>query len=444
MSVVEPPPNALYTAHLLQVIAAYDEALDAAGADMAVIYSGGLRMAFLDDRPYPFVVNPQFKYWAPITQVPDSYVIYKPGQTPILAYCQPDDFWHAVPQAPDPYWAHHFDVRSIRTPAEAKSLLPQAKAPIFIGDVGDTALALGIERHNPSAALHVLDIARITKTPYELERLRAASRLGAIAHEAAASAFAGGGVSEFDLHQAYLSSIRAIDDELPYNSIVALNEHAAVLHYQHRERVAPGESRTFLIDAGAQAAGYASDITRTYSTDDGAFNDLITAMDRLQQNLCDEVVSGADYRELHQRMHTLLAGVLTDTGIGKGSTEGLIESGITRVFLPHGMGHYLGLQVHDVGGHLLDAQGTPTERPEQDPALRLTRSLAENEVLTVEPGLYFIPMLLDPLRESPNKDLLNWQKVDALTPYGGIRIEDNVRVLHDGHENLTRDAFAAL
>ncbi|MEM7610513.1 MAG: Xaa-Pro dipeptidase [Pseudomonadota bacterium] len=439
------PSADFYQQHTSAVRAAFDGAMDAAGADTVVVFSGALRYAFLDDISYPFQANPHFMYWLPVTEVPDSYIIYQRGETPILAYCQPDDYWHSLPEAPDPYWAEHFDVRITRSAADARSHLPEmTKSPILIGEIQDASQALGIDRINPRAALHWLDIARTAKSDYEITLMREASRLGAIAHSAAADAFGSGSISEYTLHQAYLNAINYVDTDLPYHSIVGLNEHAAVLHYQHRDRQPPAELRTFLIDAGASCHGYASDITRTYATQQGLFADLLTGMETLQQEVCSRVVSGADYRQLHNETHTLLAELLVATEIGRGSAEGLVESGISRALLPHGLGHYLGLQVHDVGGHLADAQGTPTERPATDPNLRLTRTLGDNEVLTIEPGVYFIDMLLAPVRASRHAALLNWDAIDTLMPFGGIRIEDNVRVNGNTPENLTRKAFASL
>jgi Xaa-Pro dipeptidase len=93
---------------------------------------------------------------------------------------------------------------------------------------------------------------------------------------------------------------------------------------------------------------------------------------------------------------------------------------------------------------MADDEGGETPPPEHHPHLRLTRSLAADQVLTIEPGLYFIDMLLESLHESAAGRLVNWLRVEELRPYGGIRIEDNVRVLENGAENLTRDAFAGL
>jgi len=97
--------------------------------------------------------------------------------------------------------------------------------------------------------------------------------------------------------------------------------------------------------------------------------------------------------------------------------------------------------VHDVGGHQESESGGTIDPPSGHPFLRLTRVLEEDMVLTIEPGMYVIDMLLENLRGTPAESHVNWDTVDWLRPFGGIRIEDDVRVTAHGHENLTRDAF---
>src|SRR6201999_1638825 len=126
---------------------------------------------------------------------------------------------------------------------------------------------------------------------YELACLRQASELGARGHAAALAAF-NRGASEYDAHMSYLEACRQREEEMPYNNIVAYNENAAVLHYQHLERSPPRPLRSFLIDAGAQFRGYACDITRTYAGEAGAFAELVQAMDAAQLRLCAEIVPG--------------------------------------------------------------------------------------------------------------------------------------------------------
>ncbi len=131
------------------------------------------------------------------------------------------------------------------------------------------------------------------------------------------------------------------------------------------------------------------------------------------------------------------------TRSGDLSAEDAVQSGLSWVFYPHGLGHFLGLQTHDVAG-LVDNEGNAIPRPDGYPALRLTRVLEEGNVLTIEPGLYFIDSLLEKWRANNDAGMVNWNRVDELRPYGGIRIEDHVLVQKDGCEDLTRRAFAEL
>jgi len=435
--------GASYASHIQTVAQRHDHALEQAGASHAIIYSGNPKIAFLDDNTYPFRANPHFISWVPLTNLPYSYIVYTPGEKPVLVYFQPHDYWHVVPGAPDGYWTDHFDIRIVHAIEEVAAHLPGRREQcIVIGEFDDASLAHGIDRINPNSVVNILHYARGNKTEYELATLRLASQRAAIGHCAAEVAFRERR-SEFEIHRAYCKAVSHTDPELPYDNIVALNSHGAVLHYTDLDRAAPAAVNSFLIDAGAQVHGYASDITRTYSYDDRRFQDLIDRMDTMQRDIVNEVKVGVDYRELHVGTHKTLATILADAELASGNPDTLLETGVTSAFFPHGLGHLLGVQVHDVGGFMENESGTVIDPPSGHPYLRLTRVLEENMVLTIEPGLYVIDMLLDNLRGSPAEGHVNWNTVDWLRPYGGIRIEDNVRVMVDDRENLTRDAFAA-
>lgn len=116
-----------------------------------------------------------------------------------------------------------------------------------------------------------------------------------------------------------------------------------------------------------------------------------------------------------------------------------VENDLTGPFMPHGIGHPLGLQVHDVAGFMQDDSGTHLAAPAKYPYLRCTRILQPGMVLTIEPGIYFIESLLAPWREGQFSKHFNWQKIEALKPFGGIRIEDNVVIHENNVENMTRD-----
>jgi Xaa-Pro dipeptidase len=430
-----------YSAHVAGVQHHWEQALSEEGYDAALIHAGSHIVSFLDDYEYPFRCNPHLLWWAPLTSHHDSALLIRPGQKAKLFYYQPDDYWHLPPADPASWWANEFEIVPVRDTDGWKQGIGPNTA--YIGDAPALSESVDSARINPQRLLNRIHLARTRKSPYEIACISEAARLGAIAHVEAEQAFREG-LSEYEIHQRYCMAIQMIDAELPYGNIVALNEHPAVLHYQSHEKIAPAEARSFLIDAGATVHAYASDITRTYASGAGEFADLISAMDTMQQQLCNAVVADLDYRELHLSTHLQIAGILKDFGIINGSAESAVASGLSSVFYPHGLGHFLGLQTHDVAGLIADADGTPIPRPEGHPFLRLTRKLEPGNVLTIEPGLYFIEPLLRRWRETGDVSAINWDKVDALAPFGGVRIEDNVLVTAGAPRNLTREAFKAL
>ena len=433
-----------YPAHLDELKSRHDKALEKAGASHAIIFSGAPRPVFLDDYYYPFKANPHFVSWLPLITMPLCYLAYTPGEKPLLVYYQEKDYWHSPPTDPDGYWTAFFDIRVVHDINEVAAHLPTDRDQcIFIGELHNDAHGMGVERVNPTTALNILHYGRGVKTEYEIECMRQASRRATTGHVAAERAFREG-KSEFDIHLAYCRAVDHNENELPYGNIVALNQNGAVLHYQHQQRSAPENIRSFLIDAGAQVHRYASDITRTYSFDDGEFADLTAGFETLQLELVSEVKAGIDYVDLHVSTHRKIADFLVGHDFATGSADALIESGVTSAFFPHGLGHLLGVQVHDVGGFMADENGGTIDPPSGHPFLRLTRLLEANMVLTIEPGIYIIDMLLENLQGTPAHEMVNFKQVDRFRPFGGIRIEDNVRVLEDGCENLTRDAFALL
>jgi Xaa-Pro dipeptidase len=438
----------LYGAHVDEVRRRWDAALETAGLDAAVVHSGTPMYGFLDDYEYAFRPNPHFLWWLPLTHHADSVVLVRPGQRPLLFYYQPDDYWYLPPSDPEPWWADQFEIEVMRQP-DAWIEAVRIRLPglsngrvAAIGDAPSLEGVFGAGAINPQGLVDRIHVERTRKTPYEVACMQEAARLAARAHVAAENAFREG-ASEYGIHLRYLQACTHTDPQLPYNNIVALNEHGAVLHYQQRDIEPPAQSRSFLIDAGAAVNFYASDITRTYAREEGEFADMIRAMDAVQRDLVGRVRVGLDYRDLFLDSHLAIAGVLRDAGVIRATPEDALESGLSRVFYPHGLGHFLGLQVHDVAG-LIDNEGVPIPRPEGHPALRLTRVLETGNVLTVEPGLYFIDTLLRKWRAEGDASMVDWNRVEALRPCGGIRIEDNVLVLDDGFDDLTRRAFAEL
>jgi Xaa-Pro dipeptidase len=410
-------------------------ALAQTGHDALVISSGKVYTHFADDQDAPFHPTPHFAHWCPMAG-PHHVLVVRPGQRPRLIRFAPEDFWYEQLPLGNPFWAAEFDIEEAGTIDEVWQLLGTLNRAAYIGNETDRAAAAGLEV-NPAQLTAHLDWHRTTKSPYEVQCIEEATVIAARAHVAARAAFQTG-ASELEIHQAYVQAAGVVDHELPYGTIVALNEKGATLHYEGKRQVRDGA--VLLIDAGAQVRGYAADITRTMAAPrcDSRFQALIAGMDKLELQLCDLVKPGLSYGDLHHQGHLLIAGLLQEADILRATPEEAVEKGLSRAFFPHGLGHHLGIQVHDVAGRQGAPDGTLAPPPPQHPTLRTTRTIEADQVFTVEPGLYFIPMLLRPFRENGHQARFNWTLIDELTPCGGIRIEDNLLVTTAGHRNLTR------
>ena len=135
----------------------------------------------------------------------------------------------------------------------------------------------------------------------------------------------------------------------------------------------------------------------------------------------------------------MLAALLKEHGILDAEPDEAASLGLTRPFYPHGLGHLLGIQVHDVAGKLAGPGGGTAPPPPLHPTLRTTRILEPGMAVTIEPGCYFIPMLLRPFRGQEHSRRFNWKLIEELSALGGIRIEDDVLVTSAGSRNLTRE-----
>lgn len=420
--------DALQLEHIQQLESAYARLLEQHRYDAVLISSGAAPIRYADDQYHHHQGYGHFLHWTGLTGIEHSWLLIQPGKRPQLWLHAPVDFWHATPDLPNEPWTRRFDITPT-TSAEAPDLASVGRLAV-IGD--PTGLAGLAGDHNPEVLTAALDELRVHKSAYEIECIEYANAHAALGHDAAQDAFLNGG-SEFEINLAYQRDTRQREADAPYHSIIGVNDHAGILHYQHYDARRPVQPRSLLIDAGVRYRGYCSDITRTvHGPGELRFKTLIDGVDRLQKRLCDAVGPGVDYIDLHMKTHLGIAALLRASDLVQGlDEEAIVETGISRAFYPHGLGHLLGIQVHDVGGK-------PTPPPAHAPFLRLTRPLASGMVLTIEPGLYFIPSLLDPIASGPHGQHLNLPLIDELKGCGGIRIEDNVLVTDSGSRNLTR------
>ncbi len=432
---------ALFQSHIAERQRTTAAALSETGHDALVISSGKIYSHFADDQEAPFHPTPHFAHWCPMTG-PHHVLVLRPGQRPLLIRYAPEDFWYEQAPLGDPFWATAFDLEEVGTVEDVWKRVGTLTRAAYIGNETDRAEAAGLEV-NPALLTAHLDWHRTTKSAYEVTCIDEATVIAARGHRAARAAFLAG-ASELEIHYAYVQAAGIVDHEMPYGSIVALNEKGATLHYEGK-RTSVRNGAVLLIDAGAQVRRYAADITRTLAAPhcDPRFAALIDGMVQIELDLCAMVKPQLPYGDLHHQGHLLIAGLLQAQGILKVSPDEAVADGLSRPFFPHGLGHHLGIQVHDVAGRQGAPDGTPTPPPPQHPFLRTTRTIEECQVFTVEPGLYFIPMLLRPFRENEFKGCFDWKLIDELTPCGGIRIEDNLLVTADGHRNLTRPHLPA-
>ena len=428
----------LFQEHLNLVISKTHAAMEKCGIECLVIESGYPDYYFLDDQPTPFRSNPHFLYYCPDPGPGHVLKIVVGEKKPKLYFHTPFDFWHETSKLNGEFWESCFEIEVIgETQSAMKAALSDSRCAILSPDP-KYAIELGATKASQEL-IDILHWNRSSKTQYEIHCLDAANQLAAKGHKAAREAFFKG-KSEYQIFQAYLSGAQIRETELPYGNIVALDKNTAILHYQFPKHESNG--KTFLIDAGARFAGYCADVTRTYYQDsvDGRFKKLVELIESQQHEQVSMVQPGQDYVEIHKKAYEGVAIALKEIGILKESVDNAVDNKIPFNFFPHGIGHPLGLQVHDVGGKQQDSSGKTYDQPGDFPYLRALRPIQNNDVLTIEPGLYFIPALLNKLKkENPKSSkMLNWEVINDMIPFGGIRIEDNVVATNSGPKNLTR------
>lgn len=436
------PSQQLFADHIATLEKNYQSALshcENLQRHSILIHSGSEHFYFHDDRAIAFQAFGHFLHWVPVNS-PDQFLLFTPGQRPRYIQVVPTDFWYDQNIVNEPWWAESFDIVRVAKVEELVDSV-QADETIYLGEESAAIQALlGTEIIcNPQSLLNYVDYMRAYKSDYELEQLRVANTKALIGHKAARDAFKEG-KNEYQIHQAYLNACGILEYEAPYTNIVALDEKSAILHYQNKRQGDASASQVLLIDAGYRVNGYGSDITRTYakSTAHPLFQQLLQGMEKIEAELVSAIEPGKNYADIHNLTLSKIGALLNDLGIVNADQTTMLENRIPQLFMPHGVGHLLGIQVHDVAGFQQDLNGTIVSAPEHSPALRNTRPIEENMVFTIEPGCYFIPMILDPLRETELGKLFDWELIDALYPYGGIRIEDNIRVTKTGADNLTR------
>lgn len=287
------------------------------------------------------------------------------------------------------------------------------------------------------ALVDALTYCRVLKTDWEVDQMKEACRVNDEAYKAVMKAIKPGKY-EYEM-KAVFNKVQLENGLLQdaYNGIFASGVNASILHYvENTSQIKDGD--LFLMDAGFECNGYAADYTRTFPAN-GKFTEIqagiYQAVLDAQNKVIEAVKPGAKMEDLHMLASRTMMEGLIGLDIIRGEIDEIMENNIFALFFPHGLGHFLGLDTHDVGGYPkgVDRIDRPGIR-----FLRARRELMPGMIITIEPGIYFVPAVLEPAIEDEEKaKYLNVEKVKELLSFGGVRIEDDILVTEDGYENLT-------
>ncbi len=424
--------------HREKLLSLFDE-------EQAIVYMRGAELMYRRNTDYEFPFRQESNFWY-LTGVnePDCHLIFDLKKKEYHLFVPNRDaryaVWHGRVKSREQYQNNyepdhlHYDSA---LPGVLKELDPEK---VYCLEEEQAEFLEGFDRKTPidlDVFPEAITHCRVFKTAWEMKQLREAARVNNIAHRAVLDTLEPG-MYEYELKAVF--EYHQIKNGLThdaYNGIFASGSSSAILHYVENERqVKDGD--LFLIDAGFEHNGYASDYTRTYPAN-GAFTGEQAAVYEpvleAQKQVIDMIEPGIKMETLHmQAARTMMEG-LKEADIVSGSLDDLMENDIFALFFPHGLGHFLGLDTHDVGGYPKGVD--KIDRPGVK-YLRTRRSLQPGMVVTIEPGLYFVPALLKPaLEEKDSASFLNKQKLEGMFNFGGVRIEDNIIVTEDGYENMT-------
>ena len=282
---------------------------------------------------------------------------------------------------------------------------------------------------------------RLVKEPAEIERLDAACDLGYEMHTAARRGIRPGVIEQQIVGD--MESV-ALAKGWGVSFPTILTQHGEIFHcHSHAMPVVPG--KLMVIDAGVEANDhYASDFTRTYPTS-GRFTqkqrDIYQTVYECNELAFGMIRPGVAYRDVHLAVAAHMLDNLKQLGLVSGDVDGMVADGIAGLFMPHGLGHNMGLDVHDMedlGENLVGYDDDQTRSPQLGlGSLRMARRLQPGHVITDEPGIYFIPALIEQWkREGTDRGRIDYARLAGYYDFGGIRLEDDVLVTADGARRL--------
>jgi Xaa-Pro aminopeptidase len=348
-------------------------------------------------------------------------------------------------------------IRKTRPAAELAAVLVQARGagrparwlPPYRGDSVlrlMSLLDLDEEAVRKGASLELVRAVvsqRAVKTPAEIAEIELAADTTAAMH-LAVMAQAAPGRREAELAALLQQIAQAAGGQISFPSIVTV--HGEILHNHGYPNVLES-GRLLVCDAGAEtAAGYAGDMTRTYPVDrtfTARQRDVYEVVLAAQEAACTAIAPGVRYLDVHLLASRIMAAGLKDLGLMQGDPEEAVAAGAHALFFPHGLGHMVGLDVHDMEDlgedHVGYGEGLTRSSQFGLKSLRLARELQAGFVVTVEPGIYFVPELIQRWRaEARFAEFVSYKRLESYLDFGGVRIEETWLVTADGGRLLGR------
>ncbi|KAJ2558399.1 hypothetical protein EV175_000803 [Coemansia sp. RSA 1933] len=300
------------------------------------------------------------------------------------------------------------------------------------------AKTLGAVHIDTKKLITAVHEARVFKDSHEIDVMRKANKISADAHVQLMRKTRVG-MNEADLRGQFVGQVlgKGCDYEA-YGSIMARGRNAAILHYTKNNMQLDSSDEMILVDAGGTLQCYASDITRTwplgpsFTTECRQIYEIVLDM---QKTVIDACAPHKQWEDMHILANRVAAQGLLKLGILKGDIESIVSNYVTGYFMPHGIGHLIGIDTHDVGGY---PSGTERINAPGLRNLRCRREMLPQMAFTVEPGLYFVDDILADAKTKP--DVAKHIDFDVVAKYrnvGGVRIEDNIVITETGYDNLT-------
>ncbi|MCJ1395944.1 hypothetical protein MMC18_008830 [Xylographa bjoerkii] len=413
-----------------------------------IIYLEGQKTRLIEDNdePVPFRQRRYFFYLSGCN-LPDSCLAYNIHTQHLTLFIPPIDpdsvIWSGLPISPTQA-LKLYDVDDVRPINDINSYLSSHDAGgassgscvwAIPEQVSDHVTFLAFDRKEVTGLKEAIEECRVVKDEYEIALIRKANEVSTIAHTAVLKAIKHA-KNERELEAVFLERCIANGArEQAYHGIFASGTNAATLHYQKNDEELAGRLN-LLLDAGGEWRCYASDITRTFPIS-GRFSkesrEIYDIVLRMQRECTEMLKDGVSWNHVHARAHEIAIEGLLDLGIMRGGKKEIFEKRTSVAFFPHGLGHYLGMDTHDTGGH--------ADYEDKDGMFRYLRvrgKLPAGSVITVEPGIYFCRFIVEPYLDDPvHKEYIDKEVLDRYWGVGGVRIEDNVLVTRNGYENLT-------